>query len=486
MPSAVTTVQGSRAAAEDRAGAGVSPGDSIGGRYVVEEVLGSGGMGVVVAARHEALGHRVAMKLVSASMSADANAFVRFSREARIIASLESDHVVRVVDFGMHAGTPYMVMELLSGRDLGAELRTRGALPVAEAADYVIQACDGLSVAHAKGIVHRDVKLANLFAAMRADGERVIKVLDFGVSKLQVDAQDDVQLTRTTAMIGSPLYMSPEQIRDPRNVDARADVWSLGIVLYKLLTNEAPFDGLSANAVCAAIAADPPAPLEAHAPHVPERLRATVLRCLEKRREQRYPNVAALARDLAPFASPRGRAIADALALRATEDGVLDVGLGELPSSEQVVSADGSGVVERRSRVPSSRSRIVWGGVAALIAVGATLAVTATLRAQNPSAAAVAEPQSAPTFVEPSIAATTEAAGPASPPASPSIAASSAAAPSAAKEPTQPSASAPFAARAHPSAAPKRGAGPTGPVVPSRSAAAPTTHFGGSALDDHH
>jgi serine/threonine-protein kinase len=303
----------------DRASEGaVSPGDVVGGRYVIEEVIGRGGMGIVVAARHEPLGHRVAMKLLLGSASADADAFDRFTREARIVASLESDHIVRVSDFGMHGAVPFMVMELLSGRDLGRELKLRESLPSSEVVDYVIQACVGLWAAHAKGVVHRDVKPGNLFLTTRANGDRVVKVLDFGVSKLAVD-DDATELTRTSSMLGSPLYMSPEQVRDPRKVDARADVWSLGVVLHKLLTGCPPFEGQTASAICAAIAADPPTLLRAHGSHLPERLEAVVARCLEKSPARRCPSVVALARDLMPFATPSGRAVAAQLLDRANE-----------------------------------------------------------------------------------------------------------------------------------------------------------------------
>jgi serine/threonine protein kinase len=294
----------------------VTAGDTVGGRYVVEEVLGKGGMGVVVAARHEPLGHRVAMKLMSRAVAANAEAHERFCREARVIASLESDHVVRVTDFGMHAGAPYMVMELLTGRDLRAELNLREKLPVAEAVDYVIQAADGLFAAHEKGVVHRDVKLANLFVTTRPDGQRSVKVLDFGISKLKSEADEDMELTRTASTLGSPMYMSPEQIRDPRKVDARTDVWALGIVLYKLMSGRAPFEGQSANALSAAISADAPPPLL----DIPARLNAIVLRCLEKSPARRMPAVTALARELQPFASERGREVAKQLLARAEND----------------------------------------------------------------------------------------------------------------------------------------------------------------------
>ena len=238
-----TIAEGERLASE------IAPGDCIGGRYLIEEALGSGGMGIIFAARHEALGNRVAIKLVLGSTTAEG--FVRFSREARIIASLESEHVVRVMDFGdawghaLHGdGTPFGArspagarVEGPDPRDGGRGLRRPG-----------LRRSGGRAQ---EGNRHRDVKLGNLFLAVRADGERVVKVLDFGISKLQADTQDNLTLTRTASTLGSPTYMSPEQVRDPRTVDSRADIWSLGVVLYQLLADQPPFTGLNANAVCA-------------------------------------------------------------------------------------------------------------------------------------------------------------------------------------------------------------------------------------------
>jgi hypothetical protein len=440
----------------------VSPGDTIGGRYVVEEVLGSGGMGVVVAARHEALGHRVAMKFVSPSAAADAEAYARFSREARIIASLESDHVVRVTDFGIHAGSPYMVMDLLAGRDLGGELRQRGPLPPSEAVDYLIQACDGLWSTHVKGIVHRDVKLANLFLATRADGERVIKVLDFGVSKPQAEVHEDVSLTRTATMIGSPLYMSPEQIRDPRLVDERADVWSLGIVLHKLLTDQVPFSGQSTNAVCAAIAADPPTPLRSHAPRLPSELEAVVLRCLEKRPERRYPSVAALARDLAPFASEAGAALARQLVARAIDDDP------RVAALESVASAPADS--ESRPRALRSGRVAAWVCLVALAVAGSAgvwlrhpwSASTAIAPTTAPAVTAIPVPPDTAAVAEPLASARTVAADAPVPATS------------------EPEHRRLDHRRAAPSAAPR-----VSPLPAPRAASSSTSRFGGSALDDH-
>src|SRR5579859_3437755 len=486
-----TTVNAARArdagaAREGTRRASASPGDRIGDRYLVEEVLGSGGMGVVLAARHEALGQRVAIKLVSASTLVHTDVFARFAREARIIASLESEHVVRVVDYGMHAGAPYMVMELLAGRDLGRELEMRGPLPVAEAVDYVIEACEGLSVAHAKGIVHRDVKPANLFVALRADGERAVKVLDFGVSKLQVEGQDDGQLTRTTSVLGSPMYMSPEQIRDPRDVDARADVWSLGVVLYRILTNGAPFEGVNASSTCAAIVADPPRPLEERAPHVPEGLRAVILRCLAKQRDLRVPSVAALARELAPFASPRGASIAAALVLRAASDGVLEPQWATPPGAEAPSARDVEPVDAPAATAAPRRGGVVWAAAAAGIAVVAIGAVGLTRAVQHgpPAAAAATAPPTAAASPSPPAADPTPVAPPS---ASLVVAGPGSPSPSAAPVAPPPSATAtPPAPSAAPVPPARRAWAPAARTSAPRPAATPTTHFGGSALDDHH
>jgi serine/threonine-protein kinase len=476
MPISLTEV-GSPGAQNKRRSAGrLTPGDVVGGRYVIEEVLGTGGMGVVVAARHQALGHRVAMKFVSAYASAEA--YARFSREARIIASIENDHVVRVVDYGMHFGTPYMAMDLLTGRDLGRELQMSGRLRIDEAADYIIEACDGLAAAHAKGVVHRDVKLANLFLALRADGERAVKLLDFGVSKLQAEACDDIDLTRTAAMIGSPLYMSPEQIRDPRTVDHRADIWSLGVVLHKLLTGQAPFAGQTTTALCAAVAADAPTALRSHAAELPERLEAIILCCLEKRPDRRYQNVASLARDLARFASARGRLVAEQLVARAMADGILDPSPVDARSVDKIAveAAYASSVVDG---LALRERRATWGWLLAIpvvVLVAGMLAFRVTRRPIAPEAPVVA------------VAAAS--------------ALESAAPPSATTAAPQPTAPPPVSAAPAPAvqwgpAGPAHRWGAPGPRAPAPAAAAPKPHsaaaataaatgFGGSALDDHH
>jgi serine/threonine-protein kinase len=205
------------------------------GKYRIEHVLGHGGMGMVLGARHLELGELFALKLLLPHALADEDLKHRFAREARAAARLKGEHAARVHDIGrLEDGAPYMVMEYLEGTDLRALLRARGPLPAAEAVDYMLQACHAIREAHALGIVHRDLKPANLFLARRPDGSACMKVLDFGISKELGSVAGD--LTKTGELLGSPLYMSPEQMVRRRDVDGRSDVWALGVVLYELTT----------------------------------------------------------------------------------------------------------------------------------------------------------------------------------------------------------------------------------------------------------
>ncbi len=263
-------------------------------------------MGMVVAARHLRLDQRVAIKVLKPECLARPELVERFAREARAAAKLKSDHVVRILDVDdQDDGAPFIVMEYLEGRDLAEIVKADGALPIARAVDYLLEACEALAEAHALGLIHRDLKPANLFVTTSADGEHVVKLLDFGISKM-VDADDgdaDLSLTHKTAVLGSPYYMSPEQLRSSKDVDARTDIWSLGVVLYQLLTAKLPFSGPTATALTARIAADPPAPLAEARPEVSADLERAVMRCLEKDPDKRFADVAKLARALAPFAS---------------------------------------------------------------------------------------------------------------------------------------------------------------------------------------
>ncbi|HVY48263.1 MAG TPA: serine/threonine-protein kinase, partial [Minicystis sp.] len=244
------------AGAQDLARRGLPAiGDVVAGKYRVDEIVGEGGMGVVLGATHLELGRRVALKFLSPAAAPSSDAVPRFLREARAMAALEGEHVARVIDVGaLPTGAPYIVMERLVGVDLERELARRGRFPVAEAVDSVLQACEALAEAHAAGIVHRDLKPSNLFRAMRPPGEPIVKVLDFGISKLAAGAQPAAAGVTTTGggPIGSPRYMSPEQIRG-HGVDRRTDVWALGVVLFELLAARSPLAADSFPALYAAI-----------------------------------------------------------------------------------------------------------------------------------------------------------------------------------------------------------------------------------------
>ncbi len=273
----------------------------LGGKYRVERVLGEGGMGIVFQAVHTRLDKHVAIKMLLPQMLQVPELVGRFEREARAAGRLRHRHSARVIDVDVTAdGIPFMVMELLHGHDLETELRARGRLPPGEAVAYVTQACAAMAEAHEAGIVHRDLKPSNLFLSEEQDGTVCVKVLDFGISKLQTP--DEARVTSTQTQMGTPLYMSPEQVRSAKNVDLRTDVWSLGVILYELLAGHAPFDG-TPMAVAAAIVGDTPPPLRQLVPEVPEALAVVVARAMEKDPARRFASTVSLSEALAPFAT---------------------------------------------------------------------------------------------------------------------------------------------------------------------------------------
>jgi len=290
-------------------GALLKVGDLLAGKYRVERILGEGGMGVVVAAHHELLDQHVAVKLLYQDI-ADREAQSRLLLEARAAAKLQSEHVARVVDVDTGAdGLPFIVMELLEGADLCQVADARGALPRWLVVDYVLQALEGLAHAHARAIIHRDLKPSNLFLANKPDGTQIIKILDFGISKSMEPTESSgerrraMQLTGGRAVLGSPPYMSPEQVRSPKTVDHRTDIWSLGVVMYELLTNSMPFGGDEVQETFAQILEKRPQPIRALVTGVPEGLERVVMRCLAKNRDERFTDVAELARALVPYGS---------------------------------------------------------------------------------------------------------------------------------------------------------------------------------------
>jgi len=281
----------------------VAPGDIVAGKYRVERVLGSGGMGVVVAARHIDLDQPVALKFILPHALAGKGNVERFMREARAAVRLKSEHIARVYDVGRDGeDRPFMVLELLEGMDLAKLNKQKGPLPVADAVEYVLQACEALVEAHAAGIVHRDLKPQNLFVTRRLNGTPLLKVLDFGIAKaIGPGAAGQMALTDSAAIIGSPLYMAPEQMRSARTAEVRSDIWALGVILYELLGGQLPFEGETVTEVCIRVVNEEPKALLELRPGLDAALVAIVMRCLEKEPEARYHNVSALAAALEPF-----------------------------------------------------------------------------------------------------------------------------------------------------------------------------------------
>ena len=288
----------------------VEPGQIVAGKFRIERIIGEGGMGVVAEATHLHLDQHVALKFLRREVMRMPEVVARFNAEARAVVKLKSEHVARVSDVGKtDDGIPFMVMELLDGTDLGQLVDESGPLLVSEAVDYIIQACEGVGEAHARGIVHRDLKPENLFLVKRGDWG-IVKVLDFGISKAVLVGPTSVDLSssQTTSIMGSPYYMSPEQLRSTKSVDHRTDVWSLGVVLFELLTGRTIFDETKEfTELVAEILEMRHRSLTVFRARVPSALEDVIDKCLEKDRTRRYQNVAELAVALLPFAPRRAR-----------------------------------------------------------------------------------------------------------------------------------------------------------------------------------
>jgi serine/threonine protein kinase len=270
------------------------------GKYTVERILGQGGMGVVFEARHIRLGQRVAIKVLGSALREYPELVERFEREARAAGSLTSVHAVRVFDIdATDDGTPFIVMELLGGRDLSTIVERDGPQPVSRSVRWLIEACDAIAEAHRLGIIHRDLKPSNLFLT-DIDGRQLVKVLDFGIAK-RVSTQE-TQITQAVSPLGTPQYMSPEQVRCAKDVDSRTDVWSLGITLYEMICGQTPFAHESASACIASIAADPVPDPRTFRPDLTESFSAALMKALAKNANDRYQTVAELVAALAPFA----------------------------------------------------------------------------------------------------------------------------------------------------------------------------------------
>jgi eukaryotic-like serine/threonine-protein kinase len=373
-------------------GAPVRWGDILAGKYRVERVLGQGNMGIVVAATHIALGQLVAIKFLLANRSVGQEQLERFMREGRAAALLKSAHVTRVLDVGkLDDGMPYTVMEHLEGRDLKAILVEEGPLPIADAVEYVLQACEAIGEAHAAGVVHRDIKPANLFLTTDVSRMPCVKIFDFGISRLETE----LTLTQDTASMGSPLYMSPEQLNSSHDVDGRADLWSLGASLFELLAGQTPYHADTMQQLCYRIFSGHPTPLSRLRPEVPAGLEAVIMQCLEKDRNRRFNNIAELAAGLAPWAPARAAAyperVARVLNVQTTPatGGTLVLPVRTEMASSPVTSTqdtvltrstpqDARTAGQPAARLVGERDPIPWRAVLTVVAVG-VVALTVSL-----------------------------------------------------------------------------------------------------------
>lgn len=365
----------------------LEPGTIVGGKFRIERILGAGGMGVVAVATHLQLDRLVAFKVLHDQAAADRGTVERFLREARAVAKLRSEHICQVTDFGqLDSGAPYLVMELLDGADLSQVIAAQPLAP-AIAVDYVVQACVAVAEAHACGIVHRDLKPANLFLTRRLDGSALVKVLDFGIAKAPVGA--DASLTRTDVVMGTPGYMAPEQLRSARDVDTRADIWALGVILYQALSGRLPFPAASLTEIAVKIAMDAPDPID-----LSPGLRAIVMRCLEKDRDRRFRDVGELVYALAPFGPPSVAANASMIARLSIASGTsATVAAQPSPFSPVPTTLQGaSASMQPTMPVQRGRSTGLWiGGVIVACAAIAGIAVLAQHKdAAQPVAAGIA------------------------------------------------------------------------------------------------
>ncbi len=388
-------------------------GTVVDGKYRIDEVLGRGAMGVVVAATHLQLGERVALKFLRYKSKGVSDDFQsRFKREARVSARLKNEHITRVIDVGVWRDhVPYMVMDYLNGTDLRQLLKKEGPLQIAQAIDYVVQVCVGIAEAHAAGVVHRDLKPSNLFITRRPDGSDLVKILDFGISKWSAEETELEELTQTGVVLGSPKYMAPEQLFGSAEVDSRADVWSIGAILYELLTGRPPFDLPTFTKICAELSTDrpPPKPTEKR-PEITPELEAVVLRCFARDPTARIQNVAELAGDLldaveAPFAEPMRQKIASTLASKGGRDALGVSGSGGMTPLGSGTYASVTGSTSGKRAVAASpastsgasqavepeaggrRSRLTLGILVGLVVAGGVAYVGLVPHGSSPSTA---------------------------------------------------------------------------------------------------
>jgi serine/threonine-protein kinase len=369
-------------------------GETLAGKYRIDRVLGVGGMGVVVAATHLDLDTKVAIKVMRDELLSEPSAVQRLMLEARAAARIKSEHVARVLDVStLPSGVPYIVMEFLDGCDLSQLLTEQGALPVAQVADYLLEACEALAEAHAAQIIHRDLKPENLFVARAADGSPTIKVVDFGISKQLGPAASERALTNPSTAVGSPQYMAPEQMQG-RPIDVRADIWALGTILYQAVTGRHAFDGKTLPEVCAKVLGQDPPSLRSIKPQLPAELEQLVQRCLKKDPAERYADVSGFAAALAPFGSPGAlRSMERINRVLKGSNAVLSK-IGSAPTVAVGTTPMAGAATYASAPTPQTSNRLVLGlVVAAVVVIGA---VTWALRSPSAPPVTAASPVVAP------------------------------------------------------------------------------------------
>jgi serine/threonine-protein kinase len=358
--------------------AGVREGELLAGKYRVDRILGVGGMGVVVAAHHVDLDERVAIKFLLPDVLTDGQAVARFAREARAAVKIKSEHVAKVTDVGkLENGAPYMVMEYLDGIDLSAWLEQRGALPIEQAVEFVLQACEAIAEAHALGIVHRDLKPGNLFVTRLPDGMLSVKVLDFGISKMTglAGSGSGPAMTKTSALMGSPLYMSPEQMQSSRDVDARSDIWALGVILYELTSGTQPFTAdTMPELVLKVVQGAAPRSIGKQRSEVPPGLEQVILRCLERDRARRFQGIGELAAALVTYGPRRAKVSVERISGVLRSAGLSASALVPPPSSDHEARAQSAHTEASWGKTASPKARAPW---IALSAVGVALTLAA-------------------------------------------------------------------------------------------------------------
>jgi serine/threonine protein kinase len=461
----------------------VSPGDVIAGKYRVEKVLGVGGMGAVVAATHMQLGHKVALKFMLPEATGNSDMAARFLREAQAAANLRSEHVTRVSDMGtLPDGALFIVMEHLQGTDLEQLLEERGPLSPKEAADLVLQACDAIREAHGAGIVHRDLKPANLFLTRRANGSPLVKVLDFGISKAKSQGEAaPSSMTHTHTMLGSPYYMAPEQMVSSRDVDASADIWAIGVILYQLVTGQVPFMADTIGGLVLKVHNEKPPPLPPlHLQNAPGYC-ALVARCMQLDRAGR-PTIDEVVAELTRVSEGKKPSVNPLAMTAAATDVVVPPApsVPKAPAPAMSTSTGASwGAASGATTSPAPRSRVLSIAAGAItVLVGGGLALFFGFsRASHPSTAtSVAATQ-------PSIATPSAAASAPVPPVVASASPSASDSPSASGAAADSASAAVAAVPTAPVSTGKPAARPARPVPAAHAATAAPANTMGSAFD---